>query len=95
MFFFGRDEFEELTIQYVFKKKKGFSLMAVVSGTVSKWRAVWPVSSSLPQESVLGPVVINIFIADLDSGIECALSRFADDTKLRGAAETTEERDAI
>lgn len=40
MFFFGRDEFEELTIQYVFKKKKGFSLMAVVSGTVSKWRAV-------------------------------------------------------
>lgn len=48
-----------------------------------------------PGVSALGPVFFNIFIDDLDSEIECPLSRFPDDTKLRGAAETMEERDAI
>ncbi|PKU44721.1 rna-directed dna polymerase from mobile element jockey-like [Limosa lapponica baueri] len=59
---------------------------------MSKWR---PVTSGIPQVPVLGLALSDIFVGDMDSRIECILSKFANKTKLCGVVDTLEGRVSI
>jgi len=48
-----------------------------------------------PSRAHTGTILRNICINDLESGIECTLSQFANYTKLSVAVDSLEERDAI
>ncbi|GAB0177916.1 mitochondrial enolase superfamily member 1 [Grus japonensis] len=68
------------------------TLRVAVNGLMSKWR---PVTSGIPQGSVLGLAQFNVFVSNMDSGIECTLSKFIDDTKVCGVVNTLGRRHTI
>jgi len=65
---------------------KGRAQRVVVNGPASE------ATSSAPQGSVLGLVLLNIFINDLDAGVKCTISKF---TKLGAAVDSPKGQKAL
>uniref|UniRef100_A0A452HPE5 Reverse transcriptase domain-containing protein n=1 Tax=Gopherus agassizii TaxID=38772 RepID=A0A452HPE5_9SAUR len=71
---------------------KGRLQQIILKGELSGWKEV---TSGIPQGSVLGPILFNLFITDLGTKSGNVLIKFADDTKLGGIANTEKDRDII
>ncbi|CAM5144514.1 unnamed protein product [Natator depressus] len=71
---------------------KGRLQWVLLKGELSGWREV---TSGVPQGSVLGPILFNLFITDLGTKSGSVLIKFADDTKLGGIANLEKDRDIL
>lgn len=65
----------------------GWAQRVTVNGVVSDWGLV---TRGVSQNFILGPKTFNIFINNLDAGLEGIPSKFDNDTKLGGAVKGRE-----
>lgn len=80
-----RDMLDGWTVRWIRNWMWLLSQRATVHSSVSMWKTD---TRGVPKGSVLGPIPFNAFISDIDSEINCTLSKFALDIKLSGVADT-------
>ncbi|RMC00391.1 hypothetical protein DUI87_22999 [Hirundo rustica rustica] len=84
-----RHGFDGWTVQWLRNGLGGCNQRAVYNGSMSRWRLVM---SGVPHGSVLGLMIFNIFINNIDNEIiECTFSMLAGVMKLRSAVDTTKK----
>lgn len=71
---------------------KGKADRVVVDGAAPVCHSV---TSSVPLGSTLGPVLPSMFMSNLGAGVECTISKFADETKLGCAIGCLKGQDAL
>ncbi|KAF7247852.1 Tensin-3 [Varanus komodoensis] len=81
-------EIDQCTVQWIRAWLTDRKQRVTISGESSGWR---PVTSGVPQASVLGLILFNLFINDMEEGVNSLLIKFTDVTKT-GAVATTKEQ---
>ncbi len=77
---FGIDGDVHISIENWLSNKK--KQRVVINGTISDWT---PLTSGVPQGSVLELVLFIIYINDIDVGLKNIISNFAIDTKIENS----------
>ncbi|CAM4708776.1 unnamed protein product [Lepidochelys olivacea] len=85
----GKCNLDGATISWVQNWLENHSQRMVIGDSQSCQKGIM---SGVPQGSILGPVLFNIFINDFNNGIESTLIKFVDNTKLGGVASALEDR---